>query len=674
MKAPRSHRGRIVTGGRVSDLRIEELEARCLLATFTWTGQANTFAWTDPRNWQQLAAPSPGDDLVFPADTIDQNGQTITLNDQRSVNDFPALTSFHSITFGLGDPSYQISGNAIVLTGGIFDEQTFPPFEVSNLIGLDRIVLTNSQTFSGNENGQITFLSPIDLQNNNLTLDGQTHMVFLAPISGSGSVTKNGAGVLSVHAENSYTGVTTINGGEVNGQGTIAGTVILNQGTLSPGITDPGQLTTGNASFNGGAFVVNLFGVTPGDGYDQLNVVGSLNLAGSALNLSLAFTPSVGDSFVIINSSEILSGNFAGLADGATLTVNDQQFRIHYVTTNGHNGPALLAASQVVLTALGPVKPPPATPVIPLTANEKIFVTGADAGGGPNVLVFDAQTRQVKLNFFAYDAAFVGGVRTTVGDINGDRIPDIICGAGPGGGSDVRIFNGATGQMIREFSPYNPLFAGGQYLAAADVNGDGYDDILVGADAGGGPNVIVFSGSDLTMLFNFFAYDPAFIGGVRVAAGDVNGDGKADIVCGSGPGGGPNITVFSGSDGTRIRNFFAYDSRFILGLYVAAGDVNADGKYDIVAGAGAGGGPNVAVFSGADSSLLSTFFPYDPAFVGGVRVGAVKLSSGASAVLSVAGPGGGADVRFFDGVNSRQIDAFFAYDPRFAGGLYVSGN
>ena len=57
----------------------------------------------------------------------------------------------------------------------------------------------------------------------------------------------------------------------------------------------------------------------------------------------------------------------------------------------------------------------------------------------------------------------------------------------------------------------------------------------------------------------------------RVAAGDINGDGKADIIAGAGPGGGPNVTVFSGVDGSPIDAFFAYDPHFTGGLYVAAG-------------------------------------------------------------------------------------------------------
>ncbi len=63
-------------------------------------------------------------------------------------------------------------------------------------------------------------------------------------------------------------------------------------------------------------------------------------------------------------------------------------------------------------------------------------------------------------------------------------------------------------------------------MAAGDVNGDGRADIVTGAGPGGGPHVRVFSGVDLAVLASFFAYDPGFHGGVSVAAGDINGDGR----------------------------------------------------------------------------------------------------------------------------------------------------
>ena len=77
-------------------------------------------------------------------------------------------------------------------------------------------------------------------------------------------------------------------------------------------------------------------------------------------------------------------------------------------------------------------------------------------------------------------------------------------------------------------------------------------------------------------LASFFAYDASFHGGVRVAVGDINGDGFNDIVTGAGPGGGPHVEVFGPPGGGLLRSFFAYDPGFHGGVYVGAGD------YDLV--------------------------------------------------------------------------------------------
>src|SRR5262249_8046871 len=143
-----------------------------------------------------------------------------------------------------------------------------------------------------------------------------------------------------------------------------------------------------------------------------------------------------------------------------------------------------------------------------------IIAVGAGRGGGPRVNVYDAQTGALKFDFFAYDPGFAGGVRVAVGDVNGDGVPDIITAPAPGGGPHLRVFDGTTGGMLRNFFCFDPGFAGGLFITAGDVNGDGVADIIVGADAGGGPRVTVFNGKDNSALYDFFAYDPGFTGGV----------------------------------------------------------------------------------------------------------------------------------------------------------------
>src|SRR5205085_1351408 len=161
---------------------------------------------------------------------------------------------------------------------------------------------------------------------------------------------------------------------------------------------------------------------------------------------------------------------------------------------------------------------------------------------------------------------FTGGTRVALGDVNGDGVPDLITGIGTGGGPHVQVFDGVTHQVIRSFYAYDAIFAGGVFVAAGDVNGDGFADVITGIGTGGGPHVEAFSGADGHQLASFYAYDPSFAGGVRVGATDVNGDGKADILSGAGLGGGPHVKAFDLSL-NQLASFYGFDPVFSGGIY-----------------------------------------------------------------------------------------------------------
>lgn len=303
-------------------------------------------------------------------------------------------------------------------------------------------------------------------------------------------------------------------------------------------------------------------------------------------------------------------------------------------------------------------------------------VVGADAGHSPEVRVFDAATGALRFSFFAYATSFTGGVRVAAGNVNGDAVPDIITAPGAGGGPHIRVFDGATGALLREFFAYSAAFTGGVFVAAGDVNGDAVADIITGPGAGGGPHVRVFSGANGSIVGEFLAYAPSFTGGVNVAAGDINGDGRADVVTGAGPGAGPHVIAFDGVDLNRVlHSFMAYAPSFRGGVSVAAGDTNGDGRADIITGAGAGGGPHVIVRSGVNLAVLQSFFAFAPAFSGGVRVGAVRdiTSDGLADIVLAAGPTGGPHVKVRSGAGPSEASTFFAFESDFFGGLFVAG-
>ena len=317
-------------------------------------------------------------------------------------------------------------------------------------------------------------------------------------------------------------------------------------------------------------------------------------------------------------------------------------------------------------------------------AQNPLVVTGPDEGLSPLVkIIVNGLDGNDTVSFLAYPGNFTGGVRVATGDVNGDGIADIITAPGAGMGPHVRIFDGDRGRRMRgnmgNFLAYGGNFQGGVFVAAGDVNGDGRADIITGPGAGAPPLVRVFDGLTGKTLHSFLAYDASFTGGVTVAAGDVNGDGFADIITGAGPGGGPHVKVFSpiGRGGpTQLYSFFAFDPTFPGGVYVAAGDVNGDGLADIVVGAGAGGGPHVKVFNAQNNlEVLHSFFAFSANFTGGVRVAAGDVNGdGLADIITGTGPGGGAEVKVFSPItNQGLLHDFIAYDTDFSGGVFVGG-
>jgi hypothetical protein len=307
--------------------------------------------------------------------------------------------------------------------------------------------------------------------------------------------------------------------------------------------------------------------------------------------------------------------------------------------------------------------------VTPVAANAQL-VTAPGAGVSPLVRVIE--TNGTERSFHAYHPAFTGGVRVALGDVTGDGILDIVTAPGPGGGPHVRVWDGVTLTEVGGFFAYDPAFPGGVWVAAGDVDGDGRADIITGAGAGGGPHVRVWSGADFHEIGGFFAYHPAFPGGVAVAAGDVNGDGRADIITGAGPGGGPHVRVWNATNFSEIGGFFAYNPAFGGGVFVAAGDVNNDGRADIITGAGPGGGPHVRVWNATDFVEIGGFFATDPAFSGGVNVGAIDLTGdGRAEVITGLGPGGLPISSIFNGADLGLLGSYFAFDPSLRVGVFV---
>lgn len=280
--------------------------------------------------------------------------------------------------------------------------------------------------------------------------------------------------------------------------------------------------------------------------------------------------------------------------------------------------------------------------VTPVGTNDVVVVTAASAGQSPLVSVHDA-AGNVTLDFMAYGEGFRGGVHVAMGDVNGDGVADIVTGAGSGGGPHVRVFT-TQGALLGEFFPYATTSRAGVEVATGDVDGDGVDEVLTVVGSGVSREVVASSYKGVEVL-RFTASAFSTSAALRVAAGDIDGDGKDEIVVATGKGTAPTVAVYDDS-GTYLLEFAPYAATFLGGVYVAMGDVNGDGADEMVTGTGDGGGPHVRVFNRI-GAVTHSFFAFDSASRHGVRVAAADMDGdGIAEIVAAPGPGM-SDVRIF---------------------------
>jgi hypothetical protein len=236
------------------------------------------------------------------------------------------------------------------------------------------------------------------------------------------------------------------------------------------------------------------------------------------------------------------------------------------------------------------------------------------------------------------------------GDVNGDGRADILVGAfqndstGNNAGA-AYIYSGANGSLLYTF---NGDSAGDNFGWAVsnigDVNGDDHDDVAVGApyDDDNGSlsgSMRVFSGSDGSILYTLIGDQAGDLLGSSIGKiGDVDGDGHPDIIAGAylaDPNGSAAgmARVFSGANGNSLYTFIGDKSGNYFGVSVSgAGDVNHDGRADVIVGSGNGSG-KARVFSGMDGSVLYSFM--GDAFLGAAVCDAGDLNGDGYADMAV---------------------------------------
>ncbi len=234
-------------------------------------------------------------------------------------------------------------------------------------------------------------------------------------------------------------------------------------------------------------------------------------------------------------------------------------------------------------------------------------------------------------------------VRTAIGDVNGDGIPDYIFATGPGTPFEVTVISGTPGNpvLVAPFDPFLPappllqsdVFTAGEFVSAGDFLGNGRHQIVVSPDQSGGPRVAIYDMNGtaaatiqpytavevntqginldpgLTRITNFLSVNADFRGGARTAVGDLNGDGVPDLVA-PGFGGGPAVLIINGTrvpttdrftaSADLIGDFFAFKPNLRDGVHLAITNVLGNRGHGIWVREGRPVGPNFEIVLESD--------------------------------------------------------------------------
>lgn len=405
------------------------------------------------------------------------------------------------------------------------------------------------------------------------------------------------------------------------------------------------QYSGDNANFSGSKSSILSFSIAKADA----NVSSAISLSnfviGGSATLTANLAPGAGgtvqflDNGVAIGTAIVSSGT-------ASLKYTPARIGKHTIATV-YSGDSNYLASTT------------ATPLsIDVSGRAPFFAVAGQTGS--TIKLYDAATKNLVSTVQPLGATYTGGYRVTTGDVTGDGVVDLVYSTASS--SLVGVMNGQTFAQVTRFSAYSPNYTKPVNVAVGDINGDGFGDIIVAPGATGtSPLVRAFSGNGYGLLFSKLAYEASYSGGVSVAAADVNGDRKADIICVPFTGTSAHVVVFNGANGNLMQSFIAAGTGSTNGFSVAAADLNGDKRADIILGALAGSS-KVSVIDGQTSRTTSTFTAFGSS-TAGARVGVIGdiTGDGIAEILTATGANGGGQVRRFNGANKQLIDAIFAF-------------
>ena len=175
----------------------------------------------------------------------------------------------------------------------------------------------------------------------------------------------------------------------------------------------------------------------------------------------------------------------------------------------------------------------------------------------------------------AYSKNMKSGVNLVAADLDGDRKDEVVVIPEAGSPSNIKIFGLRKGKMkllTPQITAWSKKFLGGGNLAAADLNGDGKEEVLVSIASRGGPQIKILGINRLGRYSfirpGFFAFDKDMKKGIDIAALDINGDGSDEIVASVAGDGKPLIRIFTADGSKKLKEFNGLKETAAFGILI----------------------------------------------------------------------------------------------------------
>ncbi|NQT49651.1 S8 family serine peptidase [Candidatus Kuenenbacteria bacterium] len=336
----------------------------------------------------------------------------------------------------------------------------------------------------------------------------------------------------------------------------------------------------------------------------------------------------------------------------------------------GGSSTSVVSTPPAVSTPAPATTTPPvvSTPIVNINTNAQIFVSG-QSDKSASITVFDSEFN-VQKTISLFSSSKYHGMNFQLADLNLDGLQDIVTGTVKGDKPYVRAVD-MNEKMFSSFLAFPTEFRGGVNVSAGDVDNDGKVELVVAPQSNYDPVIKIFD-QDGKLKKEFYAFNKSYKEGLNVAVGDVDGDNEIEIIVAPRHGILPKVKIFDGQ-GNLKTSHVVYSPQFLGGVNIGLGDIDNDGILDIITGAGNGGGPHVQAFNSAGVRLAS-FMAYGTNFRGGVSVAGFDYNrDGKTDIITGAGPSGAPHVRIFDKY-ANLLGEKFAFTANFISGINVGGN